>query len=292
MAIKEPDYVYVSEPYKVDALNNGEVEFLMDQSDVVKPGDVYRDLNEWGLKGGLCSGLTLHWMALTYHHQAFPTREITVKYPGTSPLGPTSIPYGNAAIKQAAINQVTAHGTDTDSPNVFLSRVTAVMTGYGIPVYENTYGAQKKPVNGFFLLEEMRRSGLGIYYVGLRRPDDDPGGHALAIENGGSFYRLFDANNGCFHLSSRARFLEFFGAFLQREGYPLRCTASTWMARIGRHLKDPNPDLRNANYKDKVEQLHQRQSMLRPWSGSPFDHDRLHDNLRRPMSSSRASPYQ
>lgn len=276
---------FVYRRYQLDALNSGEVVFLMDQekSDPVKENP---DLSREVLKKGICGGLTLHWMALRYRDQDFRTEIVDVKYSGSF-RGPPKMPFASASIRQAAVNQATMAGVEVQG-TLFLSRVIAAMTGYGIPVHEDGYGYRGRPVSTLFLDEEMRRSGQGLYYLGMRRDANsnpnqpDAGGHALAIENRGFEYRMLDANTGCYRFRSRQRFLEFFSRFLQDEKYPEFCSTATWIARIGPHLR---------NYKDDVDRLdQQRRSTLRPYQGSPFDNDRLHHFMRRPMGASRLSP--
>jgi len=270
--------------FQIDALDRGELVYLMDQRQTSVAGE-FPDQASPAVEDGICAGLALHWMALRYRGRDLRSQTVTAEYPEAHRRHGhfLRVEFASASIRQAAINQNTVAGVVLTG-NSFLPRVTAVMDRYSIPVFENGYGFQGKPVSALFLHEEMRRSGPGLYYLGMRRDKGSnpkhptAGGHALAIENGESYFKLFDANTGCYRFLTRERFMTFFSKFLAETEYPEFCSSSTWIARIGPRLH---------NYKNEVDRLNRRHSMLQADVGSPFLRDPIHTRMRRPIASSR-----
>jgi hypothetical protein len=76
----------------------------------------------------------------------------------------------------------------------------------------------------------MRRSGWGLYYIGMRRPDG--GGHAITIQHDHPHYRLFDGNTGSYSFKSSERLFQFLNAYINEYIYNELCTEAIWVGKI------------------------------------------------------------
>lgn len=260
-----------------DALKNGELAYLMNQNDT----DVEAELpDQWkddlardgkrDIDDGMCAGLAMHWIALRYEEHDIPSRMVLLGDNEAFAGLPRLVPIASAAIPQAAINQNIMAGIARRPTAELLARVSVTMMGqYGIRVRRQGYSVQNASVSGALLDYEMRRSGPGLYYVGMRTKEG--GGHAIALEYSEQFCRIFDSNTGCYRFNRYDRFVKFLGAYLKELIYAKSCGFQTWVAKI-----EPQ-DLHN--YKDDVARLNRRRTTMdgrpQPWQL----HDPLHAEL-------------
>lgn len=237
----------ILKPTIQDAFDRGEVLYFIDQtdfkSDIKHPDEAtFPDLTrEDGkdkrddLQEGICAGLAMHWLALRYDNRDFPTQlvdldedPVPAKGRGKRPM-PRQVRFVDARHRKAAENQLMVQRI-ARQPGLFLSYVDAVMTAqYGIEVNRRAFRRHAGVATGAYLADEIKRSGDGLYYVGMRRPD---GGHAIAIQHHHHNFCLFDGNSAGYSFNSSKRLFSFFQAYIDDFGYSGRCTEATWTGKI------------------------------------------------------------
>lgn len=237
----------ILKPTIQNAFEQGEVLYFIDQTDfqsdikhpelatfpdlTLKDGKDGRD----DLKEGICAGLALHWLSLRYNGVDYPTQMVPLDEDPVPTKGhrkppkARQVPFADARQRKAAENQLIVQRVAREA-DLFLSYLDAVMTSqYGIAVNRKAFRRHPGTVTGAYLKDEIERSGDGLYYVAMRRPD---GGHAIGIEHYRNGFRLFDSNSASYQFSSSKRMFSFFQAYIDDFGYSGRCTAATWTGKI------------------------------------------------------------
>lgn len=273
-----------------EAVGNGELVYLINQNDT----DVERELpDQWrddlardgirDIADGMCAGLSMHWIACRRDRRDIPARLVPLGGDEAFAGLPSTVPIASAAIPQAAVNQNIMSGVARRPTTELLARVAVTMMGqYGVHVRREGYVVHNAPVSAALLDHEMRRSGPGLYYVGMRK--EDGGGHAIALEYDGQFCRIFDSNTGSYKFHTYERFIAFLGAYLTELIYAKTCGFQTWVAKI--ELKEL------PNYKDQVDRLNRRRTTLdrhpQPWQLP----DPLHGRFGRSQQPARGYAFQ
>ena len=167
----------------------------------------YKDIGPWGnVRNGYCAALTFQWCAARLN--------------GEDLAHDSSTKMGEKADWQVTrlhnLSKSDMLGYDQTMRELSLVRDSGVSIA--------------GPPSAIAITNQAGKS-KGLFFIQYKR---EGGGHIAAIEIEMRYYHYFDANYGHFILKDRARFVDWYGSFLNESGYTARYTKKTIVTPVRR----------------------------------------------------------